>query len=211
MPSTTNVRLLAVERQRQSLELRKAGATYQMIADQMGYSSPQAAWRAVNALLRDVQVEATTEFRKVQFERLNYMIMKLWPRVQAGDEKAITTTANLMAQQDKLMGTETPVEHKVVHGGAVLVIEGGEAEYVQALEQMASQTGAAPVELENVGSDIPLGAIGPGDEDVIDAVIVDDEAEGTEPACPRFVRAADPERSAAGICARCPHTKANHV
>lgn len=204
MTTTHPVRLLARERQHAALELRKAGATYKDIARQLNYSSPQAAFRAVKQLLEETKQESTTEFRKVQFERLNYMILKLWPRVQAGEDRAIAQVASLMAQQDRLMGTEAPVEHKISHEGAVLVIEGSEDDYVRSLEAMAVGAGAKPIEATAVEAiSVPLEELEDG-EDVVDAEIVEEQP------CPRYVRPADPDRADAGMCARCSFTKDAH-
>ena len=46
-------RVAAHERHLQALELRKAGATYQMIADQLGYASPKGAHKAVRSAMRE--------------------------------------------------------------------------------------------------------------------------------------------------------------
>lgn len=206
---TTPARLIAYERQRKALELRKAGLTYAQIADQCGYSSPATARKAVVSILESTQRESVNDFRTIQFERLSYMIMKLWPRVQDGDEKAIMATASLMERQDRLMGTEaaTKVDAHVHHTGGVLVIDGSEDDYVEALEKMAAAAGAKPIEEP---------------EDIIDAEVVADqpalpegdddepEAEVVEVPCLRYVRSADPERASAGLCARCSFVKDQH-
>ncbi len=206
MPSTSPSRLEAVERGRKALELRKAGATFDAIAEIAGYSCRQSAHRAVTNLLRTVQVETATELRTVQYERLQYMIMKLWPRVQDGDEKAIVSVANLMRQQDVLMGVSAPqadavIEHRVTHDGAVLVIDAGDTDYIDKLERMAAGAGAAPINKP---------------EDIIEAEVIDDEqlaieAPTPEPMCPRYVQAADPARRATETCARCPYPKDAHT
>lgn len=214
---TTPARLIAYERQRKALELRKAGLTYAQIADQCGYSSPATARKAVVSILESTQRESVNDFRTIQFERLSYMIMKLWPRVQDGDEKAIMATASLMERQDRLMGTEaaTKVDAHVHHTGGVLVIDGSEDDYVEALEKMAAAAGAKPIEKP--------------EDDIIDAEVVDDpqpalpvgddgvtplghlaEPEVVEVPCPRYVRSADPERAATGLCARCAFVKDQH-
>ena len=203
MAATAPARLVAHEKQRKAVALRQAGLTYAQIAKEVGYSHASAAHKAVTSMLRQNMLDSTNEFRQVQFGRLDYMIQKLWARVADGDERAIMSVAQLMAQQDKLMGTEAPTEHKVTHAGAVLVIDGStEDEYVDQLEKMAAQSGAAPINHAAA-------------EDIEDAVVIEDEDQlelvaDTEPPCPRYVLPADPERAANGLCARCPHTKDEH-
>lgn len=202
---TSAPRLVAYERQRKALELRKAGLTYAQIAEECGYSSPATARNAVVKLLATNERESVDDFRNMQFERLNYMIMKLWPRVQDGDEKAIMTVATLMSQQDKLTGTEaaTKVDAQVHHTGGILVIEGSEEEYVSALEKMAAAAGASSIQ---------------SNAEVIDAEVIDAEQLELEPGaedepdvpCPRYVRPASQERLGAGMCARCNFLKDQH-
>jgi len=56
-------RVKAHERHLQALELRKAGATYQVIADQLGYASPKGAHKAVTSALKATLREAGDDVR----------------------------------------------------------------------------------------------------------------------------------------------------
>ena len=78
------------ERKLQALELRKAGASYQAIAEQLGYSGASGAFAAVKAALRDTLREPAAELRELEVARLDAALLALWRRVQDGDEKAMT-------------------------------------------------------------------------------------------------------------------------
>jgi hypothetical protein len=82
-------RLKAHSRHLQALELRKAGATYQAIADQLGYANAQGAHKAVASALKATLREAAEDVRELELTRLDTMLLGLWWRVQAVDEKAV--------------------------------------------------------------------------------------------------------------------------
>lgn len=235
-PKRTKNRLLAIERQRKVLELRKAGATFQQCAEQVGYSNAQSAHRAYKAAMDEVIVEAHGDHKSLQIERLNHMLVRLWPKVNGGDERAMETSLRIMDRLDALLGVAVAQEVNIshTHEGAVLVIEGDSDEYVARLEQMAKIAGATdvtatiqPPEELQPGPDMQ-GACSEEEQSVDTPPVVDMDATldvievraheiagdgdllDQEPPCPRYVRSADPDRSEAGICARCPHTKENH-
>lgn len=68
-----------VEKRRQSLELRKAGATFDAIARQVGYSSPASAYKAVLQALKDTCQEPADEVRRLELERLDRIMLAHWP------------------------------------------------------------------------------------------------------------------------------------
>lgn len=92
-------RLSAHERIRRAVELHLAGATYEQIADQLGYGSRQAAHKAVTRqLARDgadhrkagrVPDHVRQEVINSELARLDAMQMGLWARARRGDVQAI--------------------------------------------------------------------------------------------------------------------------
>lgn len=135
----TRHRLEAVEKQRRAIEMRKAGATYQAIAQAVGYADHTGARKAVQRAMQDVLQEPALELKTLQIERLNHMLLTLWPKCQAGDERSINTALNVMDRLDKLMGVEaaTQVDVNVNHQGAVLVIDGDREAYIRHMKRMA--------------------------------------------------------------------------
>jgi hypothetical protein len=130
---------MAKERQRRALELRKAGATYQAIADQLGYAGSHSARKAVLTAFEDIPREAAGEVRTLQVERLHHMLVRVWADVQAGDFKAMDIALRIMDQLNRLQGVEAPTttEVNVMHQGAVLVIDGNQDDYIKGLQRMA--------------------------------------------------------------------------
>ena len=130
------------DRVRSAIELRKAGATYNAIAQQLGWKNPGDAMRAVkNGIERAGQEERMT-LQAIQMERLTHMLLVLWPQVQAGDKSAINTALSVWDRITRIGGVDVPIEHNVHVDGNdrttnVLVIGGDTEAYKSALARMA--------------------------------------------------------------------------
>lgn len=198
-------RILSQQKRRQALELRKAGATYAQIAQSVGYNDASAAHKAVMKAFGEVIQEPVNELKTIQVERLNHMLVVLWPKVQQGDERAIGTALMVMNKIDALMGTEAAQRVTVKNENNILVVDGDKDDYIAALKKMAGagvgpdgnnisaatvaaqQTGPAAL---GAGRNYPPGMGGASaavvveeELDVVDAVVVEDVA---EPEAPRM-------------------------
>lgn len=157
---TSPKRINAQERMRQAWELRKAGVSYEDIAERLNYSSRSAAYKAVKSVMDRVTTETGKELRTLHTERLNTMLMVAWREVQQGDLRAIDVAMRIMERQAAMGGIDAPVQ--TVQHNHVMVVGGSESDYIKALQEAAK----AQAELE----------AGPvGDDDYIDAEIVDDD------------------------------------
>lgn len=107
-------RLRAAERQAKALNLRKAGATYEQIAKELGLSLA-GAYQCVKAALQRTIQEPADEYRKVEIERLNTMLRAIWARVLNGDLGAIDRAVRIVDKISALLGLDAPT--KVEHGG----------------------------------------------------------------------------------------------
>jgi methylphosphotriester-DNA--protein-cysteine methyltransferase len=68
----TPAKIAGAERQRKALVLRMAGATFQAIADALGYGNRSSATDAITRALRDTTPkELTDEVRRIENERLD--------------------------------------------------------------------------------------------------------------------------------------------
>lgn len=110
-------RVNAVERQRQALELRKAGADYRAIAEKLGYKSPSGAHNAVKNALKTIIKEPAEAVRDLELARLDAMLLAIWPKVRQGNEYAIDRALKIMDRRSAYLGIDAPKESKstVVH------------------------------------------------------------------------------------------------
>lgn len=103
----------AAVRQNRALELRMAGATYQQIADALGWSNKGTAWEAVQAALaRDDAAVAgiREEYRALQLARTERMLRGIWTKVVAGDGPMYDRALRTLERQAKLLGLDAPVQ-----------------------------------------------------------------------------------------------------
>jgi hypothetical protein len=161
--------ILTREKERQALELRKAGATYQVIADTVGYAGPSSAWEAVNRGLERIPKDSPDNIISIENERLNYMLMLAWRKVQQPDHPehawAMSEARSIMRDIRSLHNVgrgENTVNNtlNIDTGDNILVVQGDKEEYLKGLKLMAGAIG----EIDLPASDT---------RDIEDAVCID--------------------------------------
>ncbi len=106
---TSPRRIEATQRQRQALELRKSGASYDAIAQALGYRGRQSAAAAVESALQKTIQEPADDLRKLDLERLDVMLLHLWPKVLRGDIRSIDASLRVLARRSLLLGLDAPL------------------------------------------------------------------------------------------------------
>lgn len=101
-PKSVNAR----ERQRQAVELRKQGSSFDEIARALGYNNRGAAYKAVQAVLSRLDREAGPEVLNLELARLDTMQRVLAPKVLKGSERAVDSTLRIMERRAKLLGLD---------------------------------------------------------------------------------------------------------
>jgi hypothetical protein len=102
--------IAAAERQRNALELRMAGATFQYIADALGYGNRSSATDAITRALRDTTPkELTDEVRRMENERLDRLWGSMYVKALKGDCLAVDRCLRIMARRAALNGLDAPV------------------------------------------------------------------------------------------------------
>lgn len=106
--ATTPARIALAEKERRALELRKGGATYNRIAQALGYSDEGGAAKAVKRALADTLQEPAAEIRRLEAERLDAMQSALWPAALSGKWPAVDRCLAIMERRARLLGLDTP-------------------------------------------------------------------------------------------------------
>jgi hypothetical protein len=101
-------RLQAAERQTQALELRKAGVTYDAIAQRLGYKGAQGAYEAISAALLRTQQEPAEEVRQLELGRLDKLLTAIWPAALKGEYPAVDRVLKIMERRACLQGLDAP-------------------------------------------------------------------------------------------------------
>lgn len=118
---------VSTQRQAQAWELRKAGGSYRAIGQQLGISHVQAQ-RDCETVLRELQQQSlglADEWRTLQLQRCEDMILGLWARARGGDTEAIGATVKVMRHQADLLGLDAPkrIETSGIDGGPIEIDE----------------------------------------------------------------------------------------
>lgn len=78
------------DRKAKALELHLAGASYQTIADQLGYASKASAHKIVQQALDELGTPDLDESGvSTELARLDAMLTGLWPKARRGDVAAV--------------------------------------------------------------------------------------------------------------------------
>jgi transcriptional regulator len=103
--------LSAIEKQLSALEMRKAGLTYQRIADNLGYANPTGARKAVVAAMKKTLREPADEVRELELARLDDMINSIWHLRHKPEY--MDRILKIMERRSKLLGIDAPIKQDV--------------------------------------------------------------------------------------------------
>lgn len=107
--STTSPRRIeAAEKRRRALQLRKAGATFDQIAEQVGYDNRGNACRAIQQELADLPKEDAVELRDLELARLDSLLTAMWPKAMNGNGWAVDRVLRIMERRARLAGLDQP-------------------------------------------------------------------------------------------------------
>lgn len=137
---STSSRVIAAERRRNALGLRRNGATYGQIAEALEVSVATAhryVKQALDALEQETK-ETATEIRNLELERLDYMLRVLAPLVEQaakdGDYRPMQMQLRVQERRARLLGLDAATKHD--HSGAVTVEHNIERSEIDDLEKM---------------------------------------------------------------------------
>lgn len=106
----------ATARRTQAVTLRLAGLTYEQIAERAGYGDRHAARNTVMRALREVEAENVQELRQVENARLERATAAIWPKVLAGDVRALEAWLKVSERLSKLNGLDAPTQVAISTG-----------------------------------------------------------------------------------------------
>jgi len=97
-------RALSQYRAAVAVELRMAGADYDEIAQELGFTNRSGAWKAVQRALESRTVKAVDRYRMVRFAELEQGHRITWPAAQLGDLSAVDRCLRMAEERTKLLG-----------------------------------------------------------------------------------------------------------
>ena len=129
------------EKERQVLAYRQGGATFDQIAQRLGYSNESGARAAFRRAMERIKDDAiNSEMRELHRQRLEIALKAIWPQVLQGDFEAIKLMLKILERDAKLYGIDAPIKTEVEvtsHDGNLL--RQRTREIVQAVREIAGQ------------------------------------------------------------------------
>lgn len=95
-----------LDKRRQAVELRLAGATYQQIADRLAFANHSGARKAVQAGLKEAIREPAEEVLDRELARLDSMLLGLWDKARRGDVFAVDRVLKIMDRRARYLGLD---------------------------------------------------------------------------------------------------------
>jgi hypothetical protein len=102
------------ERRRQALELRRAGASYEQIADQLGYAHRGKAYEDIHTALAHLTKHPAEEYLAEELDRLDAMLVGLWPAAWKGHLGAVDRVIKIMDRRARYLGLDAPTR-QIIH------------------------------------------------------------------------------------------------
>ena len=103
----------AQARRIRALELRLSGASYRQIGAALGVSSP-VAFQDVKRALRETMQEPADEVRRIEIDRLDRLLLAVWPKALTGDTSAVHTALRIMERRAVMLGLDAPKKVDIV-------------------------------------------------------------------------------------------------
>lgn len=91
-----------------ALRLAAEGKSFDEIASEVGFSHRGSAHRAVYKALADHEAADVQQLRAMEMDRLDYMLSRLWPRIEQGDVDAISTALRITDARCRFTGLYGP-------------------------------------------------------------------------------------------------------
>lgn len=109
MAEDAQVRLARHERRYQALQMRIAGVSNAVIAQRLGYSSPQLVSKDITTALKKAakqEAMAAEELLNLEINRLDRMMASVWPRVLKGEVNAVEAALKIVNKRASLLGLD---------------------------------------------------------------------------------------------------------
>lgn len=124
-----------------AFELRKAGASYDLIAEKLGYASAKSAESSIRRVLSSkYEPDDVENVVMMELARLDSLQLVAWRRAKEGDLAAIDRILKIMERRSQYLGLDkkAPNEGQVTNNTAIF-IGGTEEEYIAQLKQAREQ------------------------------------------------------------------------
>lgn len=122
-----------------ALVLRRAGATYDQVARELGLANRSVAFKLVQGAIADIPREEAQECLALELERLDSMLRGgLFEKARMGDLNSVDRVLRIMDRRARYLGLDSPEKRE--HSGTVSI---DAAEMMAAAERMRERLSKA--------------------------------------------------------------------
>jgi hypothetical protein len=122
-----------------AFELRKAGVSYEKIAERVGYKNANTAANAVSRTLKRSRKHVDTDdMVNMELSRLDALQAVAWRRAKEGDLPAIDRILKIMERRAHYLGLDTQQPQQDIHQTTV-VIGGNQSQYIESLKAVRQE------------------------------------------------------------------------
>lgn len=135
-----------MERERQVVELRRTGATWEGIAIAVGYSNAGGAYKAYQRAMARVFDQPTKELRNTELDRLDRLQRAYWKDAVDGNVRSADFILRVIDKRAKLLGLDAPtkIQAEVVNYDAGVI----DAEIERIIRELDQLDQSITVEVE---------------------------------------------------------------
>lgn len=101
-------RIAQAEKEARIIELRRTGATWELIAKATGYANASGAHKAYQKALGKIVEPKIEELRATEIDRLDRLQFAIWERAKEGDIKAIDAVLRILDRRVRILGLDAP-------------------------------------------------------------------------------------------------------
>lgn len=106
----------------QALKLASEGRSFEEIAQEVGFTHRGSAHRAVYKALAEHEAEDARELRAMEMARLDYMLSRIWHRIEEGDVQAISTAIRISDLRCRITGIYGPGRSRASRGDELVTL-----------------------------------------------------------------------------------------
>ena len=98
----------ALAREGRIIELRRAGLTWEKIAQDVGYATASGAYQAYQRAAKRFIRPQLEELRDMELDRLDRLQAGVWSKAIAGDVRSIDAVLRIIEKRAKILGLDAP-------------------------------------------------------------------------------------------------------
>jgi hypothetical protein len=133
-----------LEKAEKIIELRRTGATWELIAKATGYANASGAYKAYQRITQKMVAPKLEEYRNMEIDLLDRLQFGVYDDAKNGDKRAIETILKIVDRRTRILGLDAPTKIQaevITYDGAIL------EQHTQRIVELVRSTRSSPSDL----------------------------------------------------------------